>query len=681
MVETKFKGEHLDMTEAAVESYKFGKYRFETKNEDSPILYREQDNEEVRLSPKEQQVLLFLIKNRDKYYTAGELIDECWEKYAAIEENGATQIISKLRKTLGGQARNNKYIQTRDRKIQTLDKKKRAVAEYRFVAEIEKIKTLGDVPTPQETIPSVPEPDILEPSEQTLNNADDKPLNQESNINPFLPENIPADQLSPTNEEPNEGLETKHEETKVEPPENEREIAGYSKWQPGNLKPAGESATVKSREEYMKFGAWLSGSGKAITWILSVCVVLTFLISLWLTRIPIKNSQEFTADDFENPQSLADKLTAAQKGVISAYLCERDKTVSESVCVAKPTEQSNKQLSENLKSIFNEALKDKFLYNRARFENVALSERSDQLIKQGTSGDLAALNRSILQDAYLTEIRKNANVTWGKPAAALLQCLTIFIILLYARKNFQQNDFSYLGSNKIDEKVKNSLQKIRKHWLWLFLMWLLLYLVLFFYYAEEIFHLNNLFSVTPDRFTLGANLLFTFFNYVNTIIIIYCFLYLNEQGETDKESKKDRFMYRNVLIAFGILTLFFYAISAPNKLVSSFLDLFTGIVAGIAMALFIGRLQSKFLGTRPLHIIILYSYMALQPLYYLLTSIDGWDFATVLLINLYLISKCFLFLYMVWLFESTRLAFYLAEIKEKHKDIKDNWDEWMDKLK
>lgn len=269
----------------------------------------------------------------------------------------------------------------------------------------------------------------------------------------------------------------------------------------------------------------------------------------------------------------------------------------------------------------------------------------------------------------------------NKSNAALLQCFTILFALIYARKKYRPKKFPSSGSENIDYKVNSALGIITNRWLWLFFVWFLLYLFLFFSYTEPSLKFSEKISLDSKQFTFAVDLITTTFNYINTMLIVYCFTYLNEQGEKGKESRRDRWIYLSALFVFWIVTFFVYTISWQNEGIKIMLDLFTGIVAGIAMALFVGRLQSKFLGARPLLLIFLYSYTALQPLYFYLTNYSGWTTGVVLLINLYLILKCLLYLYMAWLFESTRLAFYLVEIRKKHKDIETSWEIWLDKLK
>jgi len=96
----------------------------------------------------------------------------------------------------------------------------------------------------------------------------------------------------------------------------------------------------------------------------------------------------------------------------------------------------------------------------------------------------------------------------------------------------------------------------------------------------------------------------------------------------------------------------------------------SGIIGGIAMALYVGRLQSKFLGPPPLLVIALYSYTAIQSLFVFL---EEGQVAAVILMDLALFLKYVLFLYMTWLFQSGRLLFYLVRVRRTYGEVKSEW--------
>jgi hypothetical protein len=116
------------------------------------------------------------------------------------------------------------------------------------------------------------------------------------------------------------------------------------------------------------------------------------------------------------------------------------------------------------------------------------------------------------------------------------------------------------------------------------------------------------------------------------------------------------------------------------------LNLASGIAGGIAMALYVGRLQSKFLGPSPRLVIALYSYTAIQSLFVFLVegpeamvvSINAATVTSVavILINVALILKCLLYLYMAWLFQSGRLLFYFVRVRRTYQRVETEWLEF-----
>ena len=93
------------------------------------------DGSAVSLEPKAFRVLLYLIENRERAVSKEELIASVWEG-TAVTDNALTRIVAQLRRELGDDARQARYIQT----LPTMG--------YRFVAELK----------PPASVPSVPRP-------------------------------------------------------------------------------------------------------------------------------------------------------------------------------------------------------------------------------------------------------------------------------------------------------------------------------------------------------------------------------------------------------------------------------------------------------------------------------------------------------------------------------------------
>ena len=81
------------------------------------------DGRTLSLEPKAVRTLLYLIENRDRAVSKEDLIEAVWES-AAVTDNALTRIVAQLRRELGDDARNSRYIQT----LPTLG--------YRFIADL-----------------------------------------------------------------------------------------------------------------------------------------------------------------------------------------------------------------------------------------------------------------------------------------------------------------------------------------------------------------------------------------------------------------------------------------------------------------------------------------------------------------------------------------------------------------
>src|SRR5438105_4756005 len=81
------------------------------------------DGQALSLEPKAVRVLLYLIEHRDRAVTKEELIEAVWADIA-VTDNALTRIVAQLRRELGDDARQARYIQT----LPTLG--------YRFIADL-----------------------------------------------------------------------------------------------------------------------------------------------------------------------------------------------------------------------------------------------------------------------------------------------------------------------------------------------------------------------------------------------------------------------------------------------------------------------------------------------------------------------------------------------------------------
>lgn len=278
----------------------------------------------------------------------------------------------------------------------------------------------------------------------------------------------------------------------------------------------------------------------------------------------------------------------------------------------------------------------------------------------------------------------------AKPFACLAQALVILIAFTHSLRLARPRRFDSERAVKESEikaagyengrdlhsdrdKISRALKKYANYWRWLLGSWLCLYVFLAILGFKGLDLSTLIASADVEMQLLGIRLsLFnTLLNNWNTGMLFLCFYILNKQMK-DESAKRNLVDIPFIGAAFFlliVLTTVFEFMSVAN-ISKSFIpkgaSLASGIAGAIAMALLVGRLQSKFLGPRLWLLIALYSYTAIQPLFLYLEKNDIW---AVVLINFALILKCLLYLYTAWLFQSGDLLFYFARVRRIYRTV------------
>jgi hypothetical protein len=94
----------------------------------------------------------------------------------------------------------------------------------------------------------------------------------------------------------------------------------------------------------------------------------------------------------------------------------------------------------------------------------------------------------------------------------------------------------------------------------------------------------------------------------------------------------------------------------------------------VTLALFVGRIQSKFLGPSTWLPLAFFFYVAIQSLYVAIGEGVSWSPAV---IEAALILKCLMYLYVAWLFKSGRLLYYLVRVKTIYERVNIEWQEFL----
>lgn len=209
------------------------------------------------------------------------------------------------------------------------------------------------------------------------------------------------------------------------------------------------------------------------------------------------------------------------------------------------------------------------------------------------------------------------------------------------------------------------LHQFRNYWMALWIFWLCLYFTLAVLYVPH---------GMPQSASSWLQVAATFFNNCATLMFVFCYEVLSQDTITKTpgghlKSTVTWPRWVAVLILFTVLEVIAVALGLEQpdpsggqkgSIISTFNQI-SGVTAATTMALFVGRLDSKFLEGPGWFLVLLYLYCAIQPLFELLGSKDQWWI--LVLINVALFLKCLLYLYMTWLFQTGRLLFYFVRVR------------------
>jgi hypothetical protein len=233
------------------------------------------------------------------------------------------------------------------------------------------------------------------------------------------------------------------------------------------------------------------------------------------------------------------------------------------------------------------------------------------------------------------------------------------------------------------EQADEALRQHRMCWKMLLASWSLLYLMLAF---------KALPAFGPGAEAVGHNLqalghaltvLATLFNNCSSLALVLCYIILNEMtviresGRPVSDVPWLEGLLILVVVTFG--ELFSVGVAAMQggpgteggvSIIIRGADWLSGVLGGVALALYVGRLQSKLLGSAVWLPPLLYFYTALQPLYAHIDQDLQW---ALWLISGALALKCLLYLYVVWLFKSGRLLYYFLRIRRVYEGMEAEW--------
>ena len=264
-----------------------------------------------------------------------------------------------------------------------------------------------------------------------------------------------------------------------------------------------------------------------------------------------------------------------------------------------------------------------------------------------------------------------------------IQALMILVAIGY--DYFLANDPRPKDTNAQTRRALIAVQQFRRAWRLLLASWCCLYVTLLF--SQGL----SWSADTNASHWQTLQVITTFLNNSSALMLVLCYLVLNRPTVIQvagREVENIPLLRGLILVGgFGLLeaTLVVYLESvgradyAARVLFGA--DLLSGIVGGIAMALFISRLDSRLLGANrilPVIPIVLYFYVVIQPFYPLLNwtyplgnqvpeHFDLW------LMQLAFVLKSVMYIYVTELLKSERLLFYMISARRIYENAATEW--------
>lgn len=230
--------------------------------------------------------------------------------------------------------------------------------------------------------------------------------------------------------------------------------------------------------------------------------------------------------------------------------------------------------------------------------------------------------------------------------------------------------------------AKGALKDYAWSWRLLLGIWVVLYLMIFLTACVEpaegkVLPADKL----PLYYTLRIGT--TLFNNFNTLALVLCYVALNYPTDVEANGSAASRKRGGLIIGLALITLFttaeYVLIFIPQAggvdkdMVMKGMDVASGLFGGTALALFVGRIGSKFLAPPVWLVPALYFYAVLQPFYLFIQNDTGGAF----IIGAALVLKSLLYLYMAWLFKSGRLLFYMVRVSAIYESVHTQWKDFL----
>ncbi len=246
-------------------------------------------------------------------------------------------------------------------------------------------------------------------------------------------------------------------------------------------------------------------------------------------------------------------------------------------------------------------------------------------------------------------------------AYQVIGCLVLLLLIPKSKSNAKGSDRESIAVNQFLDT-----------WRMIWLFWLLLFSV---YMAEEFW--INILNISPMPNFPIFPLVKDFFNNLQTISLVICYVVVTKKTvDTSHPNLRLPWMSWLILliIVTGVEALLLACLPKGYELTGKspeFFTWFSAISAAVALALVVGRLDSKFINPPSWTVVMMYFYAAIQPVW-------GVFYEKKIIEKLFsgfaFILKCLIFLFIVWLFQSGVLYFYMERMAKLVEHVKKDRD-------
>ncbi len=272
-----------------------------------------------------------------------------------------------------------------------------------------------------------------------------------------------------------------------------------------------------------------------------------------------------------------------------------------------------------------------------------------------------------------------------------IQALMILVAIGYDYYFSDAREFDFVDPET--GRARLAVQQLRRFWRWLLASWCCLYLTL---PLSQWFAPNSAVDATSWTWQV-VQVMATFLNNASALMLVLGYLVLNRPTVikvADRDIEKVSLKPGLILIAsVGLIEALLVTVCdrfgwAPYSADVLFaFDLISGIGGGIAMALFISRLDSRLLGTKgllPIIPIVLYFYVVIQPFYPLINRTFPNRFGLSQHFDLWIIQLAFMlkavmYIYVTELFRSQRFLFYMIHARRVYENVETDWSAFRSK--